>query len=189
MRSGWFFILLILPLLTGCGSTRSYTMSVKEAQSALHSNEYERGGELLQSLLDRYGEKEEVLTLALEHALITSEYESALHYIDLLIVADPAGAAGYQKTKGALLDRLGRYEEEISLYRSLWEMDRYDSDLGLTLIRLLSEQGHTAEAYEVSLALYAFHPDLIELLEYLAAFDTPRQEGWKEVLEYNSASR
>ncbi len=182
-------LLLFLPLfLIGCQSSTPYTDQYEEAQRAMFEGDYVRGGKILVSLEEEWGDHSDILSLSLEHALITYDYMKAVSLIDRLLAADPESWYAHSLTKARILEETGNAGGALKVYRQLCERDPYSLSIGLDLIRILTEEHEREEAYTVAELLYTFHPDAKEVLKLLVELSPADADGWQDVLEYETAS-
>ncbi len=184
-------LLSLLPVLigTGCASSSVYEEHYGDAQQALYEGDYESASRSIRELLKESGESVEVLSLALEHALVTEDIRRGLELIDRLILVDQDSWYRYYGIKALLLLEAGRRESALQLYRERHEHNPYDLENGLILIRVLREQGRAQEAVTVARTLYTYHPDSLEVLEILADASVQDSAGWSEVLDYEKTLR
>ena len=186
-----FLLLVLLPVLftAGCTSNSSFDARYARSQQALYEGDYESASRSIRELLKDSGESVEVLSLALEHALVTEDIRRALELIDRLILVDQDSWYRYYGVKALMLLEAGQKESAVQLYRERHEHNPYDLENGLILIGLLREQGRAQEAGTVARTLYTYHPDSQEVLEILADVSVQESAGWSEVLDYEKTLR
>lgn len=183
------FVLLTVLITTGCVSGLSYTELYAHSQQALYEGDYDTASRIIGELLDENGDSVDILSLALEHALVTSDVRLALELVDRLIEADQDSWYKHYGVKALLLLETGQKGAAVQLYREMHQRNPYDLKTGLALIDVLREQGRNQEGFEVAGTLYTYHPDSLEVLELLAGISGQNQAGWSEVLEYEKTLR